>query len=70
MRSIPAQLGFEIGAPAHALRATAAINAATIRPILPKSRSWLDHANIATTRIYDHCELLREQHLELRTISE
>jgi integrase/recombinase XerD len=47
-----ALLGFEIGA--HALRATAAINALDHQADIAKVQEWLGHANIATTRIYDH----------------
>jgi DNA-binding ferritin-like protein len=48
----PSQLGFEIGA--HALRATAATNALDHQADIAKVQEWLGHANIATTRIYDH----------------
>lgn len=47
-----AQLGFQIGA--HALRATAATNALDHQADIAKVQEWLGHANIATTRIYDH----------------
>ena len=47
-----ALLGFEIGA--HALRATAATNALDHQADIAKVQEWLGHANIATTRIYDH----------------
>jgi hypothetical protein len=50
--SYSAQLGFEIGA--HALRATAATNALDNQADIAKVQEWLGHANIATTRIYDH----------------
>ncbi len=46
------ELGFEIGA--HALRATAATNALDHQADIAKVQEWLGHANIATTRIYDH----------------
>ena len=45
-------LGFQIGA--HALRATAATNALDHQADIAKVQEWLGHANIATTRIYDH----------------
>jgi integrase/recombinase XerD len=45
-------LGFAIGA--HALRATAATNALDHQADIAKVQEWLGHANIATTRIYDH----------------
>jgi site-specific recombinase XerC len=45
-------LGFEIGA--HALRATAATNALDNQADIAKVQEWLGHANIASTRIYDH----------------
>jgi site-specific recombinase XerD len=47
-----AALGFEIGA--HVLRATAATNALEHQADIAKVQEWLGHANIATTRIYDH----------------
>jgi site-specific recombinase XerD len=46
------ELGFEIGA--HALRATAATNALDHQADIAKVQEWLGHANISTTRIYDH----------------
>jgi len=52
VRAYSAQLGFEIGA--HALRATAAPNALDHQADIAKVQEWLGHANIATTRIYDH----------------
>ena len=52
VRFYSAQLGFEIGA--HALRATAATNALDHVADIAKVQEWLGHANIATTRIYDH----------------
>jgi site-specific recombinase XerC len=52
VRGYSAQLGFEIGA--HALRATAATNALDHQADIAKVQEWLGHANIATTRIYDH----------------
>jgi integrase/recombinase XerD len=52
VRSYSAKLGFEIGA--HALRATAATNALDNQADIAKVQEWLGHANIATTRIYDH----------------
>jgi site-specific recombinase XerD len=45
-------LGFEIGA--HALRATAATNALDHQADIAKVQEWLGHANITTTRLYDH----------------
>jgi integrase/recombinase XerD len=39
---------------AHALRATAATNALDHQADIVKVQEWLGHANIATTRIYDH----------------
>jgi site-specific recombinase XerD len=45
-------LGFQIGA--HTLRATAATNALDHQADIAKVQEWLGHANIATTRIYDH----------------
>jgi integrase/recombinase XerD len=47
-----AELGYAIGA--HALRATAATNALDHHADIAKVQEWLGHANIATTRIYDH----------------
>jgi integrase/recombinase XerD len=52
VRCYSAKLGFEIGA--HALRATAATNALDHQADIAKVQEWLGHANIATTRIYDH----------------
>jgi site-specific recombinase XerD len=52
VRAYSAQIGFEIGA--HALRATAATNALDHQADIAKVQEWLGHANIATTRIYDH----------------
>ncbi len=52
VRAYSAQLGFEIGA--HALRATAATHALDHQADIAKVQEWLGHANIATTRIYDH----------------
>jgi integrase/recombinase XerD len=52
VRRYSGQLGFLIGA--HALRATAATNALDHQADIAKVQEWLGHANIATTRIYDH----------------
>jgi integrase/recombinase XerD len=52
VRRYSRELGFEIGV--HALRATAATNALDNRADIAKVQEWLGHANIATTRIYDH----------------
>jgi integrase/recombinase XerD len=52
VRFYSAQLGFEIGA--HALRAIAATNALDHEADIAKVQEWLGHANIATTRVYDH----------------
>jgi site-specific recombinase XerD len=52
VRAYSALLGFPIGA--HALRATAATNALDHQADIAKVQEWLGHANIATTRIYDH----------------
>jgi integrase/recombinase XerD len=52
VRYYSALLGFEIGA--HALRATAATNALDNKADIAKVQEWLGHANISTTRIYDH----------------
>jgi integrase/recombinase XerD len=52
VRKYSAALGFEIGA--HALRATAATNALDHEADIAKVQEWLGHANISTTRIYDH----------------
>jgi site-specific recombinase XerD len=52
MRADSAQLGFEIGA--RALRATAATNVLGHQADIAKVQEWLGHANMATTRIYDH----------------
>ena len=52
VRGYSGALGFEIGA--HSLRATAATNALDHHADIAKVQEWLGHANIATTRIYDH----------------
>jgi integrase/recombinase XerD len=52
VRAYSGKLGFEIGA--HSLRATAATNALDHQADIAKVQEWLGHANIATTRIYDH----------------
>ncbi len=52
VRGYSAALGFEIGA--HALHATAATNALDHQADIAAVQEWLGHANIATTRIYDH----------------
>ena len=52
VRAYSGALGFEIGA--HALRATAATNALDHQADIAKVQEWLGHANISTTRIYDH----------------
>ena len=52
VRAYSKALGFEIGA--HSLRATAATNALDHAADIAKVQEWLGHANIATTRIYDH----------------
>lgn len=52
VRGLSTALGFPIGA--HALRATAATNALDHQADIAKVQEWLGHANIATTRIYDH----------------
>ena len=52
VRDYSAELGFEIDA--HALRATAATNALDHEADIAKVQEWLGHANISTTRIYDH----------------
>jgi integrase/recombinase XerD len=52
VRAYSSELGLDI-AP-HALRATAATNALDHQADVAKVQEWLGHANIATTRIYDH----------------
>jgi site-specific recombinase XerD len=52
VRGYSKRMGFEIGA--HSLRATAATNALDHQADIAKVQEWLGHANIATTRIYDH----------------
>jgi integrase/recombinase XerD len=52
VRAYSGKQGFEIGA--HSLRATAATNALDHQADIAKVQEWLGHANIATTRIYDH----------------
>lgn len=52
IRRYSSELGFTIGV--HSLRATAATNALDHQADIAKVQEWLGHANIATTRIYDH----------------
>lgn len=52
VRAYSTELGFKIGA--HSLRATAATNALDHQADIAKVQEWLGHANISTTRIYDH----------------
>lgn len=52
VRAYSTELGFTIGV--HSLRATAATNALDHQADIAKVQEWLGHANIATTRIYDH----------------
>jgi integrase/recombinase XerD len=52
VRSYSGQLGFETGV--HSLRATAATNTLDHLADIAKVQEWLGHANIATTRVYDH----------------
>ena len=52
VREYSGKMGFEIGA--HSLRATAATNALDHQADIAKVQEWLGHANISTTRIYDH----------------
>ena len=52
VRAYSAVLGFKIGA--RSLRATAATYALDHQADIAKVQEWLGHANIATTRIYDH----------------
>ena len=52
MRAYARQIGAEVGA--HALRATAATNPLDHEADIAKMQEWLGHANIATSRIYDH----------------
>ena len=64
VRAYPAALGFEIGA--HALRATAATNALDHQADIAKVQEWLGHANIATTRIYDHRHTRPEEQADVQ----
>ncbi len=52
VKKYSSQLGFPV-AP-HSLRATAATNALDHEADIAKVQEWLGHANISTTRIYDH----------------
>jgi site-specific recombinase XerD len=54
VRVYSTEKGFRIGA--HALRATAATNALDHNADIAKVQEWLGHANVSTTRIYDHCK--------------
>jgi site-specific recombinase XerC len=40
----------------HAARATAATNALDAAADIAKVQEWFSHANISTTRVYDHRE--------------
>jgi site-specific recombinase XerD len=64
VRTYSKLLGFEIGA--HALRATAATNALDHQADIAKVQEWLGHANISTTRIYDHHKTRPEDSPHLR----
>jgi len=52
VRKYSEAVGKKVGA--HALRATAATNALDNNADIAKVQEWLGHANISTTRIYDH----------------
>ena len=52
VRAYSGVLGFKVGA--HSLRATAATNALDHQADIARVQEWLGHANVATTRIYDH----------------
>jgi integrase/recombinase XerD len=52
VRKYSGAVGKQVGA--HALRATAATNALDHEADIAKVQEWLGHANISTTRIYDH----------------
>ena len=52
MKAYARKIGAEVGA--HALHATAATNALDYDADVAKVQEWLGHANIATSRIYDH----------------
>jgi integrase/recombinase XerD len=67
VRGYSAALGFEIGA--HALRATAATNALDHQADIARVQEWLGHANIATTRIYDHRRTQPEDSRRLRSLT-
>ena len=45
----------------HALRATAATNALAYHADIAKVQKWLEHANIATTRLYDRRQSRSEE---------
>jgi site-specific recombinase XerD len=52
VRGYSEEAGFKVGA--HSLRATAATNALDNEADIAKVQEWLGHADISTTRIYDH----------------
>lgn len=52
VRAYSSKLGFKISA--HSLRTTAATNALDHQADIAKVQEWLGHANISTTRLYDH----------------
>ena len=43
-----------IGLRPHGLRATAATNSLSHEADIAKVQEWLGHANVSTTRLYDH----------------
>lgn len=44
----------------HAARATAATNALDAGADIAKAQEWLGHANVSTTRVYDHRKMRPE----------
>jgi len=51
----------------HSLRATAATNALQNRADIAKVQVWMGHANVSTTRLYDHRQNRPEDSPTFRT---
>ncbi len=68
VRAHSGALGFQISA--HALRATAATNTLDHQTDIAKVHEGLAHANIATTRIYDHRKTLPEDSPTFKGVNE
>jgi site-specific recombinase XerD len=72
-RNIVCKHGLETGASAEvnglcarSLRVTAGTNALSHEADIAKVQEWLRHANVSTTRLYDHCKMRPEDSLTFR----